>query len=62
MVMVERILLIQLESEMDGSSSGSFFSISEIQSSSVGYERSGDASCIRSSMTYGSDSRPLLVG
>ena len=34
--------------------------ISDIQSSPIGNERTY-ASCVRSSMTYGSETRPLLV-
>ena len=37
------------------------FAISEIQSSSAGDESRVYASCVRSSMTYGNEARPLLV-
>ena len=37
------------------------FAISDIQSSPIGDERRVYASCVRSSMTYGSETRPLLV-
>ena len=37
------------------------FAISDIQSSPAGDERSTYASCVRSTMTYGSETMPLLV-
>ena len=37
------------------------FAISDIQSSPAGDERSSVCHCVRSSMTYGNESRPLLV-
>ena len=37
------------------------FAIPDIQSSPVGDERWVYASCVRSSMIYGSETRPLLV-
>ena len=51
MEMVERILLLQLESEMD-----------EVPGAPP-LDRKGRvyASCVRSSMTYGSETRPLLA-
>ena len=56
MEMVEQILLQQLELEMDG-----VFSISDIQSSTLEMKGRVYACCIRSSMTYGSETTPLLV-
>ena len=56
--MVEWILLLQLESEMDEVPRG--FAISNIQSSHVVDERSVYASCVRSSMICGSETRLLL--
>ena len=40
MDILQRILLLHLESEMDGCSSRSFCAISDIQSSPIGDERS----------------------
>ena len=37
------------------------FAISDIQSSPIGDERSMYAICVRSSMIYGSETRPLVV-
>ena len=37
------------------------FAISDIQSSPLGMKGRVYASCVRSSMTYGSETRPLLV-
>ena len=37
------------------------FAISDIQSSPLEMKRRVYASCVRSSMTYGSETRPLLV-
>ena len=61
MEMVERILLLQLESEMDEVPRA--FAISDIQSSPIGYERSSVCQLCQKqhSMTYGSETRPLLV-
>ena len=59
MEMVERILLPQLESEINEVPRA--FAISDIQSSSVGDKGRVYARNVRSSMTYGSDTRPLLV-
>ena len=64
MEMVERILLLHLESEMDKGSSESFchFRHSEplppppLEMNGRVYAR-----CVRSSMTYGSETEPLLA-
>ena len=54
---MERILLLQLESEMDGE----LFSFLTSRSPPLEMKGQVYASCVRSSMTYGSETRPLLV-
>ena len=59
MEMVERISLLQLESEIDEVPGA--FDISDIQSSPQDMKGRVYGSCVRSSMTYGSETRPLLA-
>ena len=59
MEMVERILL--LESEMDGWSSGSFCHFWNPEFPPLEMKGRVYDSCVRSGMTYGSETRPLLV-
>ena len=58
---MERILLLQLESEWMDEISRAFAIISDIQRSPLEMKGREYASCVRSSMTYGSETRPLLV-